>query len=365
MDSIKKVTVLIFIMAADFSDSYLAASRDFHQEPYNILFIGSSYFSYNDLPGLFENLINSSGKAAYIDRQITGGFYLQDHANCSATEAKINEQNWDYVILQGVGRITAYPEIYLDHPVRPALMTLRDKISGNCESTKMIFCLPWAYEDGMTWLEGWTDTYEDMQIKIYENILLYSDEVGFEIAPVGWVWYKVLKEKNYPLHYLHMSDWNHPSLKGSYLMACVIFSTVFVESSVGIHSYSGLSEEEANYFQTVGSNTVLDSLDLWNITTTNVEKEEYSTPNKLNLHQNYPNPFNPVTIINYSLPDDGFISLTIYDTLGREVAALVQEFQAAGSHDIIFNAARLQSGIFFYKLQTRRDVQMRKCIFIK
>jgi hypothetical protein len=365
MDSMNKVAVLILIMPIALSEKSLTAGQDPMQEPYKILFIGSSYFAYNNLPGLFENLADHSGKSVNIDQQITVGFYLHDHANSSSTEAKINEQDWDYVILQGVGRITAYPDIYLDHPVRPALMTLRDKISENCESTKMVFCLPWAYEDGMTWLEGWTDTYEDMQIKIFENTLLYSDEVGFAIAPVGWAWYKVLEEKNYPLHYLHMSDWNHPSLKGSYLMACVIFSTVFVESSVGIHYFGGLSEQEANYFQTVGSNTVLDSLDLWNITTTYIINGEHSVPRKLDLHQNYPNPFNPVTRIKYALPDEDFISIKIYNTLGREVTTLVEEFQAAGSHEIIFNASRLQSGIYVYKLQTRREVQMRKCIFIK
>lgn len=365
MDCVKKVTLMIFIIVIGLSEKALIADQDSNQELLKILFIGSSYFASNDLSGLFENLTSHSGKSVYIDKQLTGGFYLYDHANSSATEAKINAQDWDYVILQGVGRLTAYPESYSDHPVYPALISLRDKISNNCESTKMVFCLPWAYEDGMTWLAGWTDTYEDMQIQIYENTLLYSEKVGFEIAPVGWAWYKVLKEKKYPLHYLHMSDWNHPSLKGSYLMACVIFSTVYVESSNNINYYSRLFEEEAVYFQRVGSNTVLDSLDLWNITTTDIEKEEQSVTRKLNLHQNYPNPFNPVTKIKYSLPDEDFISIKIYNTLGREVTTLVQEFQAAGSHEKIFNAAHLQSGIYFYKLQMNTCVEIRKCMIVK
>ena len=234
-------------------------------ESYKILFIGSSYFNYNNLPDLFENLAISSGKEIYIDQYGRNGLYLDDHASSSATESKINEHDWDYIILQGVGSLMAYPDYFTDHPVYPALETLRDKIHQNCESTKMVFCLPWAFEDGMTWYQDWTDTYEDMQIKIFENTLQYSDEIGFEIAPVGWSWYMVLEEKNYPLHYLHISDWNHPSLKGSYLMACVIFSTVFLESSVDIPYYDGLPEEEGSYFQTVASHTVLDNLSLWNI----------------------------------------------------------------------------------------------------
>ena len=104
-----------------------------------------------------------------------------------------------------------------------------------------------------------------MQIKIYENTLQYSDDVGFVIAPVGCAWNTVLKEKKYPLHYLHLSDWNHPSLRGSYLMACVIYATIFQQDLSGIDYFAGLPEDEARYFQAVASSTVLDSLELWNI----------------------------------------------------------------------------------------------------
>jgi len=254
-------------------DNYDMVNNSYHNGSCSILFIGSSYFNFNNLPYLFENLAISSGKDIYIDHYGRNGLYLDNHASSSATESKINEHDWDYIILQGVGSLMAYPDYFTDHPVYPALVTLRDKISANCESTRMIFCLPWAFEDGMTWYQDWTDTYEDMQIKIFENTLQYSDEIGFEIAPVGWSWYTVLEEKSYPLHYLHTSDWNHPSLKGSYLMACVIFSTVFLESSIDIPYYGGLLEEEGSYFQTVASHAVLDNLSLWNI-----EDEGNNTP---------------------------------------------------------------------------------------
>jgi len=69
------------------------------------------------------------------------------------------------------------------------------------------------------------------------------------------------------------------------------------------------------------------------------------------LMQNYPNPFNPTTVISYSLPYDGNVSLKVYDVLGREVNILVNGFQQAGVHSISFNASALTSGIYFYKLQ--------------
>lgn len=260
----------------------------------------------------------------------------------------------------------AYPEIYTHHPVYPALVTLRDIIYENCESTRMVFCMPWAYEDGMTWLEGWTDTYVDMQIHIYDNILQYSDEIGFEISPVGWAWKTALEENYFPLHYLHLSDWNHPSLKGSYLMACVIFSTIFQESSVGNTYYADLPEEEANYFQTVASNTVLDSLDLWNITSI----DEFLIPNNFHLLRNYPNPFNPSTIIEFSIHEKSQITLEIFDIKGRLIATLANNEYNIGNYTVSWfgkdhNNKKVSSGIYFYRLSTEKFSITKKMLLIK
>jgi len=230
-----------------------------------ILFIGSSYFNYNNLPDLFENIVINSVKEIFVDRYGTNGMFLSDHASSYLTRSKICEHDWDFIILQGVGRNMAYPYYFTDHPVYPSLVTLNEIIHQNCESTKMIYCMPWAFEDGMTWYQDWTDTYEDMQLKIFNTTINYSNDIGFIIAPVGWTWYRILEENDYPLHYLHMSDWNHPSLKGSYLMACVLFSTVYIEPSINNSYYASLDEHEANYFQTIASDIVLNNLSLWNI----------------------------------------------------------------------------------------------------
>lgn len=88
-------------------------------------------------------------------------------------------------------------------------------------------------------------------------------------------------------------------------------------------------------------------------------------PDKFTLEQNYPNPFNPNTTINYSLTNDGFVSLVVYDMLGREVTNLVQEFKPAGYYSIDFNAATLTSGIYFYKLNSNGFTYIRKMTLIK
>ena len=234
--------------------------------PNEILFIGSSYFTYNNLPEMVRVLSENMGKTVTIDAAMRNGLYLDDHAAMATTEAKINERDWDYIVLQGGGLVMAYPDSFPDyHPVYPALVTLKNKIMANCAATKIVFEMPWAFEDGMIWVSGWTDEYPEMQQKIYDNTLAYSESIGFVVSPVGWAWNTVLYEKKYPLHYLHLSDWNHPSLKGSYLMACVIYSTIFRESTVGAEYSAGISEEEVSYFQSIASDMVLDSLDLWHI----------------------------------------------------------------------------------------------------
>ena len=147
-----------------------------------------------------------------------------------------------------------------------------------------------------------------------------------------------------------MSDWNHPSLKGSYLMACVIYSTVFQESTVGNTYHAGIPEEEAVYFQTVASDTVLNNLELWNISPLVSVNKKTQIQNKFHLYQNYPNPVNHTTKIRYSLPKEIQVRLIIFDALGTKVAILVDKEQRPGNYEDEFDTTGLTSGIYFYQM---------------
>ena len=83
------------------------------------------------------------------------------------------------------------------------------------------------------------------------------------------------------------------------------------------------------------------------------------------LFDNYPNPFNPTTTISYEIPDAGFVSLKIYNTLGQEVATLANENIRAGHYDVVWNAANLPSGVYFYKLQAGNFVKTKKMLLAK
>jgi len=89
------------------------------------------------------------------------------------------------------------------------------------------------------------------------------------------------------------------------------------------------------------------------------------TIKEFSLSQNYPNPFNPSTTINYSIPKAGFITLKVFDVLGREVSELVSGEKPAGNYKIIFNAAGFGSGVYFYRLMTGNSVITKKLIVVK
>ena len=88
-------------------------------------------------------------------------------------------------------------------------------------------------------------------------------------------------------------------------------------------------------------------------------------PEKFELQQNYPNPFNPATTIHYSIPDAGHVSLIVYDMLGRKVETLIDETKNAGTYSTLFNASRLSSGTYFYRLTTDNNSMTRKMILLR
>lgn len=83
------------------------------------------------------------------------------------------------------------------------------------------------------------------------------------------------------------------------------------------------------------------------------------------LEQNYPNPFNPSTTISFSVEENSFIKLKVYDVLGNEIAELVNEAKEPGSYSVLFGASNLSSGIYFYILQANNKSITRKLLFTK
>ncbi|MHC1736916.1 MAG: T9SS type A sorting domain-containing protein [Ignavibacteriaceae bacterium] len=92
---------------------------------------------------------------------------------------------------------------------------------------------------------------------------------------------------------------------------------------------------------------------------------EIIAPLEFSLDQNYPNPFNPSTTIKFAIPVDGLVSLAVYSILGEKVATLINEVKTAGRYEVSFDASRYASGIYFYRLESGKNISIKKMSLIK
>jgi hypothetical protein len=131
-------------------------------------------------------------------------------------------------------------------------------------------------------------------------------------------------------------------------------SLVFYTAIIGGDNYSDIYKN------------MITAQNVFNSTLTQIEdKLNYTIPANFELYQNYPNPFNPGTVISYQLPVNSDVVLKVFDVLGNEIATLVDEYKPAGGYEVEFDASRLASGIYIYKLQAGEYMDVRKMILLK
>ncbi|MCK9211828.1 MAG: T9SS type A sorting domain-containing protein [Ignavibacteriaceae bacterium] len=97
----------------------------------------------------------------------------------------------------------------------------------------------------------------------------------------------------------------------------------------------------------------------------NERQNDRTVPTKFSLSRNYPNPFNPSTTISWQLAASSFVTLKVYDVLGKEVATLVNNELQAGTYSVNFDASNLSSGTYFYELRAGNFIQTKKMLLLK
>ncbi len=142
----------------------------------------------------------------------------------------------------------------------------------------------------------------------------------------------------------------------------IYYSTDFVSLSLGAGRTGGST---ASFVIDISSNGFPLWRDTISLVVTGVEGTEISLPTHYALEQNFPNPFNPSTTIRYSLPEMSYVTLTMFNALGQRVATLVDGEVAAGYHEVHFDAARLASGVYVYRLAAGAQVLARKLILLR
>ncbi len=110
---------------------------------------------------------------------------------------------------------------------------------------------------------------------------------------------------------------------------------------------------------------VIDGVLYGDTTVVGVENNNQMIPNEFVLYQNYPNPFNPSTVISWQLAAGSYVTLKVYDVLGREVITLVNRYYVTGKYKVNFKAKGLPSGVYFYRLITKDFIQTKKMMLVR
>lgn len=233
-----------------------------------VLFLGNSYTFYNSLPQLVSNMTGASGRTLITDNNTVGGYTLNNHLSNATSLSKIQQGQWDYVVIQEQSQIPTI-DYYRYNFMYPSGIGLRDSIKKYNPCATIITYMTWGRRYGGQQCDG-TNTYcspvftdfnhmQDSLTSAYEEL---ADLIGAQDAPVGVAWKNVLNSSSYVLH---VSDNSHPSLEGSYIAACVIYSAIWKMPSLGNTYTSGLPAATALFFQQMSDSTVFNSTSNWNL----------------------------------------------------------------------------------------------------
>ena len=239
----------------------------FSQQTKDVLFVGNSYTYVNDLPNMVKQIAISFGDTLNYESSTPGGASFGMHATNTTTISKINQQVWDYVVLQAQSQEPSLSTNYVNTNVYPAVQSLIDIIENNSTCIEPMFFMTWGRKHGdanncVPWPP--VCTYLGMQQQLRLRYLDFSFTHDASCSPVGMAWKESISQDS-TLN-LYSPDNSHPSVYGTYLSACTFYASIFKNSPIGT-SYvpNGLDTVTASFLQDIASNTVLDSLSTWNI----------------------------------------------------------------------------------------------------
>lgn len=248
--------------------SFLLGSAIAQAQTTDVLFLGNSYVYTGDLPGMFYNLAQSGGDPVYRDSNAPGGYTLQGHSTNSTSLAKINERDWNFVVLQEQSQMPSFPPSQVAAQVYPYAAILVDSIRANNPCTEPVFFMTWGrkYGDAQN-CPNYTPlcTYNGMQARLRQSYLQMGLDNSATVAPCGVAWKNCMTADPDSLINLYSGDNSHPSTAGTYLNACVFYATIFRKSPVGYTYHGGLPQATAEFLQQIAAATVLDSMAVWRI----------------------------------------------------------------------------------------------------
>lgn len=299
---------------------------------------------------MFEEMARSAGKDVFIGRQLRSGTSLEEHLEFQETRNKINECQWDYVILQGSHYHIAFPEYH--YYIEPPINEFKQIILANNLHTKIIFFMDWAMKNGV-YFNGIHYPYGEFQDMIIEGTVILADKYNFLVSPIGSAWKTVVEER--PTLELYNPDLGHPSYYGSYLEACVYFSTIFTESVVGNEYMGSLTENTALFLQEVASNTVLNNMELWNLTDYTGIESNNTSDHEIKL---FPNPVVTSLYIRFE-KSVSRAKITLFDIFSH---VIFSSDEMINNNELEINMLPYHDNIYFLKIETSLGISVRKIL---
>ena len=266
----------------------------FGQLKKEVLFIGNSYTYYNNLPDLVNEIALSFGDTLMHESSTPGGSNFNAHSTNAQTLNKINQKQWDYVVLQAQSQELSFSPFQVASDSYPYAEILVDSIFANSSCTEPLFFMTWGRKYGdQSNCQFYPPicTYLGMQERLRESYLDMTFTHNASCSPVGMAWKKSI-EIDSTLN-LYSSDNSHPSIYGSYLAACTFYSSIFKKSAVGSTYWPNAIDSASAYIlQQIGSSTVLDSLGVWNVFNADFGFQQYNDSISFtNLSSNYESVF--------------------------------------------------------------------------
>lgn len=232
------------------------------QDTLRALFIGNSYMGVNNLPQMVQDLSNSLGDVLIYDSNTPGGQTFQMQAANPVNYQKMAAQEWDYIILQGQSQEPSFPFDQVNSQTLPYAVQLADSAKAIQPCSQVNYFMTWGRQNGDPQWDS-INTFDKMNTRLRDAYLRIADSANAAVSPVGVAW-KYVRD-NYPVINLYQQDGSHPSLTGSYLAACVFYSSLYHKPSTGSTYNPGIDLADALLMQQIASSIVLDSLSTWKL----------------------------------------------------------------------------------------------------
>ena len=233
------------------------------QEARNVLFVGNSYTSVNNLPHMVQQVAASMGDQLTWQSNTPGGCTFSQHCS-NQSMALIRGGGWDAVVLQEQSQYPAFPQWQVEAQVFPYAEQLVDSVYANNPCCEPMFYMTWGRKYGDSDNAQFfpvLGTYEGMDSMLCERYTYMAQQFDAALCPVGRVW-RMLR-KDYPEIELYQQDNSHPTVAGTYAAACSFYVLLFHRDPDSIGFAASLPAGTAQTIRSVVHTVVFEQLAQW------------------------------------------------------------------------------------------------------